>query len=518
MTIRFVAGLILVWVVLSGSAAFSEGALAIHTRGQIETSQWVAPKKINTDLDAPVSDRAFTYVHKTLLWDPAKTAVVIVDLWEQSQAPRVGKRMDELAPHINEAARAARSKGLLVVHAPGGVTDYYKDTPQRARCLEVAPVALVAMEEGPALPVDASDNGWEGPVRADKPQTRQHPAIEIAEADAVGEGAEVYGLLKKRGIENVILMGVHANFALLDGPTGIHQMKAQGLNVVLVRDLTDSRYNPEKAPRVSHIRGTELVVDYLEQLGCPTIDSTDLTGKPAFRFAEDTRPHLAMIVSDDHYHADKTLPEFARVLREAEGIHVSVLHGEGGHSIPGMENLATADAVLVFVRRLGLPSGQLRLLRDFVASGKPVIGLRTASHAFKLKNKPDGSYEVPDGIAEWGGFDAEVLGGSYTGHEANEIGADIKNLAVDHPILRGVEPVAWHSLGSLYNTGATTGDALRLQEGSIPGVSEAVTWIREAAPGRGKVFYTSLGHPADFREPAFRQLLANAVKWSVGTL
>ncbi len=497
---------------------FSEGALALHTRGQIASSQWVAPEKINTDLDAPVSDRAFTYFHKTLQWDSAKTAVVIVDLWDQSQAPWVGKRMDELAPHINEAARAARSKGLLVVHAPGGVTDYYKDTPQRAQCLEVEPVALVAMEESPALPVDASDNGWEGPVRADKPQTRQHPAIEIAEGDAVGEGAEVYGLLKKRGIENVILMGVHANFALLDGPTGIRQVKAQGLNVVLVRDLTDSRYNPEKAPRVSHIRGTELVVDCLEQLGCPTVESTDLTGKAAFRFAEDTRPHLAMIVSDDHYHADKTLPEFARFLRETEGLHVSVLHGEGGHSIPGMENLATADAVLVFVRRLGLPSDQLKMLRDFVASGKAVIGLRTASHAFKLKNKPDGSYEIPEGSAEWGTFDPEILGGSYTGHEANEIGADIRNLPVDHPILKGVEPAAWHSLGSLYNTGKVADGALCLQEGSIPGVTEAVTWIREAAPGRGKVFYTSLGHPADFSEPAFRQLLVNGLKWAVDVL
>lgn len=497
---------------------FSEGALVLHTRGQIPTTEWVAPEKVNTDLEAPVSGRPFTFVHKTMHWLPEKTALVIVDLWDQAQAPVIANRMDELAPGIDEVARAARAKGILIVHAPGGVTDYYTDSPQRARCRDAEPVALVALGERPALPVDASDNGWEGPIRADQPQTRQHAAIEIAPEDAIGEGAEVYGLLRQRGIENVILTGVHANFSLLDGPTGIRQMKAQGLNVVLMRDLTDSRYNPEKAPRVNHVRGTELVVDYVEQLGCPTVESTDLTGAPAFRFAEDKRPHLAMIVSDDHYHADKTLPEFARVLRESAGLHVTVLHGEGGHSIPGMENLAAADAVLVFVRRLGLPAQQLRQLRDFVASGKSVIGLRTASHAFKLKNKPDGTYEIPEGTAEWGAFDAEVLGGSYTGHEANELGADIRNLAVDHPILKGVQPAAWHSAGSLYNTGATAPDALRLQEGSIPGVTEAVTWIREATPGRGKVFYTSLGHPADFSEPAFRQLLLNGIKWSVGTL
>jgi type 1 glutamine amidotransferase len=151
-----------------------------------------------------------------------------------------------------------------------------------------------------------------------------------------------------------------------------------------------------------------------------------------------------------------------------------------------------------------------------VASGKPLVGLRTASHAFKLKRGPDGSYPIPEGSAEWGAFDAEVLGGSYSGHEANEIGADIKNVKPDHPILQGVAPAAWHSLGSLYNTGKIVDGAVILQEGSIPGVSEAVTWIREPAPGRGKVFYTSLGHPEDFKESAFRHLLVNALRWSIG--
>jgi len=495
--------------------------LALHTRAQIETSKWVAPENKNTDLPAPVSEYPFTYAHTSVEWDPAKTAVVIVDLWDALKAPYVWKRMDELAPHINEAVKAAREKGVLIVHSPSGTMDFYKETPQRARCLEAGPAALAPLPErldAPALPGDPTASGWEGPLRSLDPQERQHPAIEIAEGDAIGEGGEVYGLLKARGIENVILMGVHANFGLLDGPTGLRQMKAQGLNAILVRDLTDSRYNAEKSPEISHVRGTELVLDYIEQLGFPTICSTDLTGKPAFRFAEDKRPHVAFIVSDDHYHADKTIPDFARYLRETEGFHVSVLHGAGSHSIPGMENLATADVAVVFVRRLGLPARQLQLLRDHVLAGKPLVGLRTASHAFKLKNKPDGSYEVPEGSAEWGAFDAEVLGGSYSGHEANEIGADIKNVKPEHTILKGVEPAAWHSQGSLYNTGKIDEGAVILQEGSIPGVTEVVTWIREPAPGRGKVFYTSLGHPEDFKAPPFRQLLVNGLKWATGTL
>lgn len=495
--------------------------LTLHTRGQIETSKWVAPENAHTDLPAPLSEYPFTYVHKTLEWDSAKTAVVIVDMWDALKAPYVWKRMDELAPHINAAVTAARDNGVLIVHSPSGTMDFYKDTLQRGQCVNATPLALAPLSErlgGPVLPVDPTASGWEGPIRATEPQKKQHPAIEIAVGDAIGEGVEVYGLLGARGIENVILMGVHANFDLMDGPTGLRQMKAQGFNVALVRDLTDSRYNAENSPEISHVRGTELVVDYIEQLSFPTIESTDLTGKPAFRFAEDKRPHVAFIVSDDHYHADKAMPDFARYLRESEGFHVSVLHGEGGFSIPGMENLAAVDVAVVFVRRLGLPAAQLQLLRDYVASGKPLVGLRTASHAFKLKNKPDGSYEIPEGSAEWGAFDAEVLGGSYSGHEANEIGADIKNVMANHPILRGVEPAAWHSQGSLYNAGKIAEGATILQEGSIPGVTEAVTWIREPAPDRGKVFYTSLGHPEDFKEPAFRRLLVNALRWATGIL
>lgn len=490
--------------------------LILHTRGQVETAKWVAPAKVHAEVDAPVSTYPFTYVHKTVAWEPAKTAVVIVNLWDQLKAPYAWRRMDELAPAINATARAAREKGLLVVHAPEGTMDFYKDTPQRARCKEVpllspAPLAPVALP----LPTAIAELGWDGPIRAGKPQTRQHPAIEIQENDAIGEGAEVYSLLKQRGIENVILMGVHTNGDLLDGPTGARQMQAQGLNVLLVRDLTDSRYNPEKNPGMPHVCGTELAVEYLEQLGFPSIESTDLTGEAAFRLTEDERFHIVFIVSDDHYHADKTLPDFARYLRENEGFHASVLHGEGGNSIPGMENLTTADVVVVFVRRLGLPAEQLQRLREFVASGKSVIGLRTASHAFKLKNAPDGTYPVPEGSAEWGSFDHDVLGGNYKGHGSNELGADIKVVNPGHPVMSGVAPLTWHSAGSLYNAKPIAADATLLMEGSTAEGTEPVAWLRDAAPGHGKVFYTSLGHPNDFKEPGFRTLLVNALRWAV---
>jgi type 1 glutamine amidotransferase len=170
------------------------------------------------------------------------------------------------------------------------------------------------------------------------------------------------------------------------------------------------------------------------------------------------------------------------------------------------------------VRRLGLPAAQIAALQAYVASGKPLIGLRTASHGFKIKNAPDGTYPVPEGVAEWGAFDHEILGGSYSGHEANDLESDVRTVNTEHPITQGLTPTEWHSKGSLYNAAPIAEDAILLQEGTVPGVVEPVTWIREKTEGRGRVFYSSLGFPDDFQEPAFRALLVRAIQWSLGTL
>lgn len=505
---RWVAG-----IALLGAAAHAEEALLLHARGQVETSKWVAPEKVNTELDAPVSDYPFTYVHKTLQWEPAKTALVIVAGSNYRTTLQGTEQLDELAPHIDATAQAARARGMLVVHAFEGAVDYYQGTPQRARCQRAVMLAP-AFQVPPVLPpVTPFDPAWRGPVSNVNLQTRQHPSIEIGGEDAIAQGAELITFIKQRHIAKVIvvLLNVNNGFEQTIGPMGLCTMRYPGLDVVVVRDLTIG------SPGDSD-RDRELAIEGVEQCGFLTIESTDLTGRAAFRPAADHRPHVAFIVSDDHYHADKTIPDFARYLRDREGMHVSVLHGEGGHSIPGTENLATADVVIVFVRRLGLPLEQLQRLRDFAASGKPVIGLRTASHAFKLKNAPDGSYPVPEGRGEWEGFDHDVLGGSYIGHGANELGADITVVNSGHPILRGVEPRRWHSEGSLYNTKPIADDATLLMEGSTSEGIEPVAWSREAGAGRGRVFYTSLGHPSDFQEPAFRVLLINAIRWSIGSL
>jgi type 1 glutamine amidotransferase len=292
-------------------------------------------------------------------------------------------------------------------------------------------------------------------------------------------------------------------------PFGLRNMVRLGKNVVLVRDLTDAMYNSRQTPQVSHFRGTELIVEYIERYVCPTITSSSLLAKPSFSFKQDDRPHVAIIVSDDHYGADKTLPEFADQLRREHGYRCTVIHGEGSNLFPAMIELDRADVAVLYIRRLAPPKQQLDRFRAFLHAGKPLVALRTASHAFAVRGK------VPDGHDQWVTFDPDVLGGNYQGHGPNDLGSDIAHVAqmADHPILAGVEPAAWHSTGSLYFTAPLLADSTLLMTGSIAGRTEPVTWIRKYK--NAKVFYSALGHPDDFQQPQFRRLLANAIHWAL---
>ncbi len=100
---------------------------------------------------------------------------------------------------------------------------------------------------------------------------------------------QTYNLLAERGIDNVILVGVHLNMCVLGRPFGIRQMVSVGKNVVLMRDMTDTMYDHRQKPHVSHFAGTNLVVDHVERYWCPSITSVDLVGGTPFRFAEHVR-------------------------------------------------------------------------------------------------------------------------------------------------------------------------------------------------------------------------------------
>jgi nicotinamidase-related amidase len=244
-------------------------------------------------------------VERNVNWDPKKTAIIICDVWDDHWCKSAARRVRELAGPLNEAVKAARAKGVFIIHAPSTVTKFYQDTPQRKRAQNApfakAPVPLSTDERWgtawcwpdsarePALPIDDSDMGCDCAVKCKvlDAWTRQIASIEIADEDAItDDGQETWNLLQARGIENVALCGVHLNMCVLGRPFGIRQLVRLGKNVALIRDLTDTMYNPERPPKVSHFAGTELVVEHVERYWCPSFTSTDLTAKPPFHFKD----------------------------------------------------------------------------------------------------------------------------------------------------------------------------------------------------------------------------------------
>jgi nicotinamidase-related amidase len=216
---------------------------------------------------------------KTVL--AARTAILICDVWDDHWSRGAAERCAEIAVRMSAVVAAARDLGVSIIHAPSDTMDFYTDHPVRKRMLAV-PAALPpdsADHEDPPLPIDDSDGGSDtGEKPWHKAWSRQHPAIEIADQDVISDkGQEVYSFLRQRDIAQVAIMGVHTNMCVLHRSFGIKQMVRWGVSIALARDLTDTMYNPEMRPYVSHDEGTRLVIEFIEKYWCPTVVSEDVT-------------------------------------------------------------------------------------------------------------------------------------------------------------------------------------------------------------------------------------------------
>jgi acetyl esterase/lipase/nicotinamidase-related amidase len=237
-------------------------------------------------------------------WPAEKTAVIVCDMWTKHWCAGARRRGAEMAPRMNEFLQEARKRGVLVIHAPSGAMDLYKDHPARKRA-QMAPKAAnlpkgiadwcsqIEAEKKGKYPVDQSDGGCDDQPPCDsksKMDLHQMAVLEIRDEDALSDsGVEIWNLMEQRGIANVMLLGVHTNMCVLGRPFGLRNMARFGKNVVLVRDLTDTMYNPRAWPHVSHFRGTELIVQHIEKYVCPTITSDQLLGGKPFRFSGDAK-------------------------------------------------------------------------------------------------------------------------------------------------------------------------------------------------------------------------------------
>jgi hypothetical protein len=255
-----------------------------------------------------------------------------------------------------------------------------------------------------------------------------------------------------------------------------------------------------------------MVVEHIEKHWCPTVTSGDFVGGGEFRFRADTRPHLAIVAAEDEYKTEDTLRTFAAE-HLGQGYRVSFVFADAMDKtrLPGVDVLARADAVLLSVRRKPLVTADLDVVRRFVAAGKPVVAIRTTSHAFAAAP----GAEVPAGVATWADFDEQILGCKYTGHFPKTVPTVVTRVGrhavtTDWP----AEPATFRSW--LYKSNPLATDVVTVLNGTAgTNPPEPVAWVREKSTTRGRVAYTCLGHTEDFRTPAFPRLLRRMIDWAV---
>jgi type 1 glutamine amidotransferase len=282
-----------------------------------------------------------------------------------------------------------------------------------------------------------------------------------------------------------------------------------------MRDMTDTMYDPSRAPFVSHFTGTDRVVEHVERYVCPTVTSDQVLGGKPFRFKTDRRPRVAFLVAEDEYKTETTLPPFA-ASQLGKGFAVSFVFdsADDKNTLTGASAIDGADVLVVSARRRSFPAAQLAAVRRHVAAGKAVVGIRTASHAFALR----AGTPPPEGHDVWAEFDRDVLGGHYTNHHkpGPKVTVSAAPEAASHPVLKGVDAASIVSQGSLYKVSPLANSATPLLFGTIPEhITEPIAWTNLTAQG-GRVVYTSLGHLDDFAQPAFQRLLRNAITWAAG--
>jgi len=473
-------------------------------------------------------------------WKAEETAVIVCDMWDLHHCLNAVRREAEFGPRLNEVLSEARRRGATIIHAPSGCMAAYADHPARTRAINTPKAKTIPdeinqwckkipSEERGKYPIDQSNGGEDDDLEehaawakelASKGRNPKAPwksqadfiTIDPKQDFISDQGDEVWSILEAKGIKNVILTGVHTNMCVLGRPFGLRQMAQNDKNVVLMRDMTDTMYDPNSWPYVSHFSGTDLIISHIEKFVCPTVTSDQFIAGPAFVFKNDQRPHLAIVIGEQEYGTKDTLPKFAadHLDRDFRVTYVFADEEDRNH-FPGLEQIAEADLVLISVRRRALPAAQLEVIRKFVADGKPVVGIRTASHAFSLRGKPG-----PAGSAVWEEFDAQVFGGNYHNHHGNQFKATVHQIkGVKHPILTGVE-ATFPQAGSLYQTSPLKDGATSLLTGSIEGKpAEPVAWTFKRADG-GRSFYTSLGAVDDFKNESFINLLKNGIHWAAG--
>jgi type 1 glutamine amidotransferase len=255
--------------------------------------------------------------------------------------------------------------------------------------------------------------------------------------------------------------------------------------------------------------------------------------------------HIVFVTGDEEYRSEDSMPMLAKILAVHHGFKCTVLFAinkETGEidpqtvdNIPGLEALKTADLMVLFTRFRELPDEQMKYIIDYTNSGKPIVGLRTATHAFnytKRKDSPYAKYSFCDKGFN-GGYGRQVLGETWIDHYGDHQKESTRGLVTEgmekHPIVKGIEGIWGES--DVYAITTLSGDSKPLIMGQVlagmdpndkPNPDKKlvpVAWTKTYTGERGKparIFTTTMGHSFDFKNEGFRRLLVNACYWAMG--
>lgn len=260
--------------------------------------------------------------------------------------------------------------------------------------------------------------------------------------------------------------------------------------------------------------------------------------------------HVVLVSGDEEYRSEEALPQLAKILSRHHGFKTTVLFAidpatgvidpNKGDNIPGLEALQTADLMIIATRFRHLPDSQMKYIADYVEAGKPVIGLRTATHAFN-GGGTYARYSNGSRAAGWeGGFGKQVLGEQWVNHHGHHGKEGTRGIVVSgqekNPILRGIEPGSVFGPTDVYtvvisdleksSTPLLLGEVTETLDPSSKGVvgkkndpMMPVAWTRTYTSPSGtkaRVFCTTMGAATDLVEEGTRRLIVNATYWAVG--
>jgi len=256
--------------------------------------------------------------------------------------------------------------------------------------------------------------------------------------------------------------------------------------------------------------------------------------------------HIVFVTGDDEYRSEEGMPQLAKILALRHGFKCTVLFAidpadgtikpDYQTNIPGTQVLNDADLMVLFTRFRDLPDEQMKPILDFANSGKPMIGLRTATHPFNYK-RPDSPYAKYDWRSKdpAGGFGQLVFGDTWVSHHGKHKEESTRGLVnsaqADHPIVRGCEDI-WGPTDVYGINKLKPDDQVLLWGQVLEGMSSRdkpvageknnpmmpLAWIRNYVGETGrtaKVFCTTMGSSTDLESEGLRRLLVNACLWSL---